>query len=638
MNLRSKLMLGGVLIVFVPLLVVGVFSALKSSNAMEEAGKFQSRVVAKNIADLLQTAMEDQMKIARQIASATDIVDAAKAITSGSGGEAAGNAIAGRLGSAHRAVGDYEQILFIGTDGKIAADSIGGSTKGTDVNERQYFKDAKEGKASAGQVVKSKISGNPVGIACVPVLSDAREFLGALVLVIKIEHLAGIVGSYKSGKTGYAWVVDKTGLLIVHPRKEFILELNLAKEAGMKDIMEKMLAQQAGDDDYVFKGDKKIAGFAPVKLTGWSVGVTQNADEFLASSHSIRNFIVVVALIFLALVAIVVFYFARSVAVPIQTAVDQMQDAAGQVAAASNQVASSSQSLAEGASEQASAIEETSSSLEEMSSMTKQNAGNASQADSLMKHANQVVQKANLSMEELTRSMRDISTASTETSKIIKTIDEIAFQTNLLALNAAVEAARAGEAGAGFAVVADEVRNLAQRAAEAAKNTSVMIEDTVKKIKDGSDLVIRTNEAFAEIAQNATKVGELIGEISAASQEQAQGIDQINRAVNEMDKVTQQTAANAEESASASEEMHAQTEQMKHTAVVLAHIIGVSSNGAGSSSGNGKPDRRGVRRLVASMAPKIEKIQNKGISPRAKSLPTKAERLIPMTDEQFKDF
>jgi len=195
-----------------------------------------------------------------------------------------------------------------------------------------------------------------------------------------------------------------------------------------------------------------------------------------------------------------------------------------------------------------------------------------------MKEANQVVTRANASMGELTHSMEDISSASEETSKIIKTIDEIAFQTNLLALNAAVEAARAGEAGAGFAVVADEVRNLAMRAADAAKNTAELIESTVKKVHDGSKLVSTTNVAFDQVAESSAKVGDLIAEISAASKEQSSGIDQVNIAITEMDKVVQQNAANAEESASASEEMNAQAEQLREYVGDLVRLVAGKQN------------------------------------------------------------
>jgi len=206
-----------------------------------------------------------------------------------------------------------------------------------------------------------------------------------------------------------------------------------------------------------------------------------------------------------------------------------------------------SHTLSDAASLQAAALEETSSSLEEMASMTKLNASSATEANKLMTLVRDLVDKTKSSMGELSGSFNQIASSTEETRKIIKTIDEIAFQTNLLALNAAVEAARAGEAGAGFAVVADEVRNLAMRAADAAKNTSVLIEDIVSKINNGAQLVTSADQDFRQVADNTAKAVHFAGEIAAASKEQSQGIEQINAAVSEMNTSTQTNAASAEE-------------------------------------------------------------------------------------------
>jgi len=246
-----------------------------------------------------------------------------------------------------------------------------------------------------------------------------------------------------------------------------------------------------------------------------------------------------------------------------------------------------------------------------------------------------VVDQANSSMGDLTSSMEDISKSGEETSKIIKTIDEIAFQTNLLALNAAVEAARAGEAGAGFAVVADEVRNLAMRAADAAKSTAGLIDDTTLKVKTGSDLVSNTNDAFAQVTESASRVGELVAEIAAASDEQARGIDQITTAVSEMDKVTQQNAANAEESSSSSAEMFSQAGNMKDTVAQLIALVGGSSgkNTRDSSPEATKPSEKIQRKLRSpqmSTAPKQMAV--------AQEVETNPEQIIPLDDDDFNDF
>ncbi len=312
---------------------------------------------------------------------------------------------------------------------------------------------------------------------------------------------------------------------------------------------------------------------------------TKAHDEAMRTYSNTRTILLIIIFIGILAGIFLIWIISGSVTKPLREVIDSMSDAADQVASASSQVASASQSLAEGASEQASALEETSSSLEEMASMTRQNADNAAQAKTLTGEAKHIVEKVGDQMNRMVTAIQEVSKSSEETGKIIKTIDEIAFQTNLLALNAAVEAARAGEAGAGFAVVADEVRNLAMRSAEAAKNTSSLIENTIVTVKNSRDLTQQTQDAFKENVEISNKIGQLIDEIAAASSEQAQGIGQIGKAVAEMDKVVQNTAASAEESASASEEMNAQSLQMKSNVQHLVTIMeGDQKAGAGSQS------------------------------------------------------
>jgi methyl-accepting chemotaxis protein len=257
-----------------------------------------------------------------------------------------------------------------------------------------------------------------------------------------------------------------------------------------------------------------------------------------------------------------------------------LDDGSNQVSSAASQVSSSSQSLAEGASEQASSLEETGSSLEEMTSMTKRNAENAKQANELARQAREAADKGVGDMQTMAAAMEAIKASSNDIAKIIKTIDEIAFQTNLLALNAAVEAARAGEAGMGFAVVADEVRNLAQRCAQAAKETAGKIEGAIAKTSQGGEISSKVALALNEIVAKVRKVDELVTEVANASREQTEGIAQINVAVGQMDKVTQGNAATAEESAAAAEELNAQAKVMKQSVAELLELVGGKSESA----------------------------------------------------------
>jgi methyl-accepting chemotaxis protein len=270
---------------------------------------------------------------------------------------------------------------------------------------------------------------------------------------------------------------------------------------------------------------------------------------------------IILTTIGLAVVGLVAF-IVRKITVQLRTITASLSDGASQIAAGSGQVSSASQSLAQGASEQASSLEQTSASAEEVTSMTRQNAANTGQVAQLMTTVDQRVTEGNSTLALMIASMKQINASSDKISKIIKVIDEIAFQTNILALNAAVEAARAGEAGMGFAVVADEVRNLAQRSAQAAKDTASLIEESIATSNQGSVQLQKVADVVASITEAANKVKVLVDEVNIGSQEQAKGIEEIARSLGEMDKVTQGTAAAAEESASASEQMSAQAQSL----------------------------------------------------------------------------
>jgi len=495
---------------------------------------------------------------------------------------------------------------------------------------------------------------------------QTREFVNIGVSVLKHYHSMELEGllttteakdkakeAVKSMTFGernldYYWINDFHPRMIMHPFRPdldgqdisrfrdpdglnlFVEMVKVCREAGKGYVPYKW--QYYDDAGRIEPKLSYVAEFEPWR---WIIGTGVYINDVKQTIYRVAGTLLLISLIALLLAASMAFFFSRNLSNLLTRIAESLGEGAEQAASASGEVASASQSLAEGASEQAAGVEEVSASMEQMSSMTRQNADNAAQADSLMKEAKQIVDQADQSMTRLSDSMHEISRASEETSKIIKTIDEIAFQTNLLALNAAVEAARAGEAGAGFAVVADEVRNLAMRAADAAKNTSNLIEGTVKKIKDGAELTAKTNQAFTQVADSSHRVAQLVGEISAASKEQAQGIEQVNKGVSEMDKVIQQNAANAEESAAASEELNAQAEQMKSTVVELVTLVngGVTERTAPSprSLRSGRQDRgdRGVSRRKPERATAPASRQTREVRP---------DQLIPLDDKNLKDF
>jgi methyl-accepting chemotaxis protein len=295
----------------------------------------------------------------------------------------------------------------------------------------------------------------------------------------------------------------------------------------------------------------------------------ENSDRFAANRW------LILALMGLSLPVVgAALFVVRGTTLRLRGIATELAEGVGQIASASEQVATASQSLAQGASEQTASLQETSASTAEITSIAGKSTHNTLAAAGMMTAAEGIVSGANQHLNEMMKSMQDIRGSSDKIARIIKVIDGIAFQTNILALNAAVEAARAGEAGMGFAVVADEVRNLAQRSAQAARDTALLIEDSIAKAADGG---VKLDEVAASIAQITANAGEakvLVDEIHAGSQEQQRGIEQIGAAVTQMEQVTQRSASSAEESAAAGHELAAQGQSLQTLVSRLRDLVG----------------------------------------------------------------
>jgi methyl-accepting chemotaxis protein len=614
-SLRSKFLIPTVTLVICGMGIAAGISYFRAKSALTEAATGQVVQIAEATARSIDAWMRDRKL---DIASWSQDKVFATAVQDSFVGKAARKGAGEKLEKLTKEYGYYDGIMLVDAAGEVIAAADPAVVGSMNIKDRAYFQEAMKGKQALSDVISSKRSGKFVFTIASPVAGEGGTVAGVLYAAVDLERFNRLhVDDMKIGQSGFGFILSGDGVVLAHPDKAAVMKLDL-KEHG---VGRKMLELKDGVVESEFNGADSIVAFHQLPQLGWRIGAVAVSKELLAPVASLGYINLGVAAGVVLAAVVVILFLAQSIVRPINRLVGELTEAAGQVAFGSGEVSGSSQQLAEGAARQAASIEETSSSLEEMSSMTRQNAEHSRQAREMMTAASHLVEDVSRKMAEMVAAIEQATRTSEETGKIIRTIDEIAFQTNLLALNAAVEAARAGEAGAGFAVVAEEVRNLAKRAADAAKNTSSLIESTVKAVKTGNDLTQATRQAFEKNIEITHKVGELVGEISAASSEQAQGIDQIAKAVGDMDKVVQQVAAGSEESASAAEELNAQSEQMKAVVNQLISIIGgntapSSKAGAGGQKAESGSKAKGkVEGKPAEQAPGKKNAPSKQVSP-----------------------
>lgn len=489
------------------------------------------------------------------------------------------------------------------------------------VGDRDWFRNTIRGNDTFSQPFVSRATGNRVSTVAIPIRRNG-EIIGVVRSAVMLDTILDRVQALERDQNSEIYLIDTNGMAVIPAASIRNIDQPLETRAAA-DIA------NGRDGVGIYEnaaGIRVVGSYSYLSLLGWGLVLETEASYAFAEVRRVLYLLVGVASVIIAIVGIVfVLILRRVVTMPLQQAIDGLRTASMQVVSASVQVSSSSQSLAEGTSEQAASLEETSSSLEEISSQTKLNASNANQANTMMKENGTIVEKGVQSMQRMTKAINEIKFASVETSRIIKTIDEIAFQTNLLALNAAVEAARAGEAGKGFAVVAEEVRNLAQRSAKAAQDTSELIQRSQSLAENGVVVADEVGEQLSSIQLTSTKIQDLVSKIANASLEQSGGVEQVNTAVSEMDRVVQATAADSEETASAAEEMSKLGVELENLVGELARIIGGQQVHIGS-----KADRSPV---ASRFEPKYRSASKPEQRPKPRNKAAHAQELIPFEED-----
>jgi methyl-accepting chemotaxis protein len=612
-SIRFRLIAGGITLVLLPLIIIGILSISKSSTALTVLSKQQAESIALDLAGLADQFLREEIKLAEVFAAGHEVVDVLSRVHKGEA-----DLVVEEIKGLYQSFGDkfarlgttYQGVFVSDTNGNLITGVLedGKEYKGSNIGERDYFKTAKTtGKTTVGDVVRSKTTEKLISVICVPIKSKTQEFIGALGLVMKVESLTELVSTRKIGKTGYGFMTDPKGIILAHPVPKHILTLDVTKLAGMEGFVKRMLAGEKGVAEYTFNGIDKIAGFAPLTTVNWYIAATQDASEFLAAAHSIRNTSLIVTLVAILLTIVAVTYSAGLIVKPINRAISSLKDIAegegdltmrldarskdeigelgfwfntfieklqgivkriaensNSVNSSANQLSTIARELSDGAVDTsqraanvATASEEMSANLNNVAAAMEESATNtnmvASAAEEMSSTISEIAENAERARSVSSRAvgqaknasvkMEELGSAAQKIGKVTEAITEISEQTNLLALNATIEAARAGEAGKGFAVVANEIKELAKQTAQATLNIKQQIDEVQRTTKLTVTEIDQISEVIGGVNDIITTIAAAVEEQTAATREIADNIAQASQGIQEVNENVSQSSA-----------------------------------------------------------------------------------------------
>ncbi|WP_310600313.1 methyl-accepting chemotaxis protein [Desulfobulbus sp.] len=614
-SIRFKLIVGGILIVLVPLTVSGIVAKNNSAAAVTTYSKANGQSIAEGLAMQVAATLEGEIRFTEAFAGRTMVKNAAETVFSkGIAGatesgtvETMNNDLSNRF---ERLSKTHTAIFLTDADGKIYASAAGSAeeVRGFDIGNSSLFQEVKNSrKTLSGEMMRSKANSEPVLFLCGPVLSDKGTFLGTFGTFLKGSVLIELITAKKIGTTGYCFMANKDGLIIAHPDTNNVLQLDLKTLTGMEQINTAMMAGKTGAESYVFKEIDKVAGYAPVKLKGWSVAATQDASEFLASVVTLGNTIAFITLLSVGVAALLIFFATNAIVRPINKAVAGLQDIAqgegdltmrlavtsrdevgelakwfntfidklqsiiGQISDNTKEVNQAIKELSDiavalsnnaeetsgRAGNVATATEEMSANLTGVAAAMEQSTTNAAMVASAAEQMNatisQIAQnaeeahsisgKAVIQASNTSEKMAELGQAAQAIGKVTEAITEISEQTNLLALNATIEAARAGEAGKGFAVVANEIKELAKQTATATLDIKNQISGVQGTTKATIEEINQITKIINNVNEIVATISTAVGEQSSATGEIANNIAQASQGLDEVNENVSQSSA-----------------------------------------------------------------------------------------------